>query len=179
MLSLSLPTIFISDSHSFVFVCSQLSCVSSHSSMLNIFAVFWNTGINWMMAYKTGWVVGFIWTYLLCICTLTHLPTPEHNTAAETVNEEHFIHSDLTKEKMTFLHCILPSFLELMVSGESLLLKLSGRKFTKWHHTITESTMIFREHQIWPPFVIIHLLSKHALWMVPPLTVAHNLKLPL
>lgn len=84
----------------FLFDCLQLSCLSSHSSMLNIFAVFWNTGINWMIAYKMGWVVGFIYLHSQPQRSpLTLLPTLEHGRAAETVNEQHFIHSDLTTEK--------------------------------------------------------------------------------
>uniref|UniRef100_A0A8C9YKJ6 Voltage-dependent L-type calcium channel subunit beta-3 n=1 Tax=Sander lucioperca TaxID=283035 RepID=A0A8C9YKJ6_SANLU len=45
--------------------------------------------------------------------------------------------------KDVFSSCILPPFLSLMVSGESLLHKLSGRKFTKQlqFNTITENVM--------------------------------------
>lgn len=116
MLSLSLPALPISDSHSFVFIWLSPVVLSVLSSMLNIFAVFWNTGINWMIAYKMGWVVGFIYIYVYIYLhskpqqpLLTHLPTPEHDTAAETVNEQHRIHSDLTTEKMACFSSLHPA----------------------------------------------------------------------
>ena len=51
--------------------------------------------------------------------SLFTLLTPERNTQVETVNEQHFIHSDLITEKMTccfysgffvVFNCILPPF---------------------------------------------------------------------
>lgn len=90
----------------FLFNCLQLSCLSFHSSMLNIFAVFWNTGINWMIACKMGWVVGIMLHTVFALSTptapVTHLLTPKHNTAAETVNERDCIHSYLTTANMSF-----------------------------------------------------------------------------
>lgn len=94
----------------FLFDCLRLSCLSSHSSMLNIFAVFWNTGINWMIAYKMGWVVGFIYIHLHSQpqqSPLTHAPTPEHDSAAETANEQHFISSVLSREKTPCVFSLL------------------------------------------------------------------------
>lgn len=177
-----------------------MSCVSSHSSMLNIFAVFWNTGINWMIAYKMGWVVGFIYMYIyifiLYIYIYSYLHSQpqqplSHNTQVETVNEQQFC-SFRSHHRKDDMYCLF--FFQLhpasfpLVDGLRWINTAPQALWEKIHKAglqfnienmleITKHLCEMSAEKTSPLFSIFNQcwsFCRHALWMVPPLTVAHN-----